>query len=69
VAEDLSPIELENALAQMIAYFLFDDYNALKSGLTNGVNTLHVMNLNGVLLPISSILFALVDAIERNIEM
>lgn len=68
VAEELSPIQLENALAQMIAYFLFDDYNALKSGLTNGVNTLHVMNLNGVLLPISSVLFALVDAIERNIE-
>lgn len=64
VAGNYSPQILEDALAQMIAFFLFDDYNALKAGLTNGTNTLHIMNLNGILVPMSSILFALADSID-----
>jgi hypothetical protein len=53
----------------MIANFLFDDYDAIGAGLTNNVNTLHVMNLNGILLPISSILFALADSINNVIDI
>jgi hypothetical protein len=53
----------------MIANFLFDDYNAIGAGLTNNVNTLHIMNLNGILVPISSILFALADSINNVIDM
>lgn len=69
VGEDMSPEPFEQALAKMIANFLFDDYNAIGAGLTNNVNTLHIMNLNGILLPISSILFALADSINNVIDM
>lgn len=69
VGEDISRAYFEVALAQMIAYFLFDDFNAIGAGLTNGANTLHIMNLNGVLLPISTILYTLADAIEETIVL
>jgi hypothetical protein len=69
VGDDKSPVPFEEALAKMIANFLFDDYNAIGAGLTNSVNTLHIMNLNGILLPISSILFALADSINNVIAL
>ena len=59
----------EDVIARNIAYLLFDDFNAIGAGLTNGVNTLHIMNLNGILVPLSTILYALADAIDRKIAI
>ena len=59
----------EQVIAKNIAYLLFDDFTAVGAGLSNGVNTLHVMNLNGILLPISTILYALADSIDKVIEL
>ena len=57
-------------ISKNIAYLLFDDYNTIGVGLENGPNAIHIMNLNGLFVPISSILYALGDAIsnEENIK-
>lgn len=69
VGQDMNDENFESIIAKNIAYLLFDDFNALGMGLTNGTNVLHIMNVNGILIPISSILYALVDAIEGIIEV
>jgi hypothetical protein len=52
-------------ISKNIAYLLFDDYNTIGVGLENGLNSIHIMNLNGLFVPISSILYALGDAISN----
>ena len=52
-------------ISKNIAYLLFDDYNTIGAGLENGPDAIHIMNLNGLFVPISSILFALADAIDN----
>lgn len=59
----------EEVIAKNIAYLLFDDFTAIGAGLTNSTNTLHLMNLNGILVPISSILYALADSIDQTITV
>lgn len=48
-------------LAEGIAYYLFDDYNTIGN---SGGNGIHVMNLQGMLIPLSAFLFALGTAIQ-----
>lgn len=53
---------LESIIAQNVAYLLFDDFDAI--GNVGNTNAIHVMNLNGVLIPLSFILTMLANAIE-----
>jgi hypothetical protein len=52
-------------ISKNIAYLLFDDFNTIGAGLENGVNAIHLVNLNGLFIPISAILYALVDALNN----
>lgn len=54
---------IENLLAQNIALFLFDDFQTL-GGESPGLTAIHLMDLNGIYVPLSFILFLLADAIR-----
>lgn len=64
-ANVLDKADLENLLARNVAYLLFDDVDQIGIENQSGTNTLHVMNLNGIYIPISLILFSLADAIDE----
>lgn len=52
--------KLERYLATDIAYFLFDDFTTIGEDLTSdSVNKLHLMNLDGIYIPLSFILYLL----------
>ena len=51
--------ELESAIAQDVAYLLFDDFESI--GVTT-TNAIHIFNLNGILIPLSFFLFTLAQA-------
>ena len=55
--------EFEKLLAQDVAYMLFDDFTTI-GNVSSGGNAIHVMNLNGVMFPMSVFLSMLADAIE-----
>lgn len=55
--------DIENLLAQNIALFLFDDFQTL-GGESPGPTAIHLMDLNGIYVPLSFILFLLADAIK-----
>lgn len=59
--------EFEKLLAQDVAYMLFDDFTTIGTVSTGG-NAVHVMNLNGVMMPMSVFLSLLADAIESVTE-
>ena len=65
VAESRVKTDFSDLISKHIAYLLFDDFETIGDGLKNGVQTIHLMNLNGVYVPISSILFALADTFEK----
>lgn len=65
VGENMKKKDYADLISKNIAFLLFDDYNTIGAGLENGPQAIHLMNLNGVLIPISSILYALVDALEN----
>lgn len=54
---------VERYVALNIAAFLFDDFNTIGEYNTGG-NAIHVMNLNGVYVPLSTLLFKLAEAAE-----
>lgn len=54
----------ENMIAQNIAYMLFDDFSTIGVK-TPGGKAIHVMNLNGVMVPMSVILYQLAMAIQQ----
>ena len=56
--------EFENLLAQDVAYMLFDDFSTIGVVSENSGNAIHIMNLNGIMMPMSVILSMLADAIE-----
>lgn len=66
VGQDMDRRDYAHIISKNIAYLLFDDFDVEGAGLQNGPQSIHIMNLNGVLVPISSILYALADAIESN---
>ena len=53
----------EEAIAQEVAYFLFDDWNTIGAAQTGG-NAIHIMSLEGIMLPLSAFLFAMGTAIN-----
>lgn len=53
----------ERLLAQDVAYMLFDDYTTIGQQDAGG-RSIHVMNLNGLMIPLSLILDLLADAID-----
>ena len=55
--------EFEKLLAQDVAYMLFDDFTTI-GNVSSGGNAIHVMNLNGIMMPLSVFLSMLADAIE-----
>lgn len=57
----------EEYIAQEIAYMLFDDYNVIGIE-TSGVQSIHIMNLNGIMMPLSGILVLLARSIEKAIK-
>lgn len=60
--------DLEKAMAQDIAYFLFDDFKTIgdetKAGDTQAI---HLMDLNGILIPLSFFLISFAKAIEEGV--
>lgn len=62
-AKVLDKDNIENLLAQNIALFLFDDFQTL-GGESPGPTAIHLMDLNGIYVPLSFILFLLADAIR-----
>lgn len=54
----------EKIIATNIAYLLFDDYTTIGEGDTQG-NALHVLDLNGIIIPLSVLLAALAQAIAE----
>lgn len=55
--------EFEELLAQDMAYMLFDDFSTIGQ-VSSGGQAIHIMNLNGIMMPMSVILTALADAID-----
>lgn len=55
--------EFEKLLAQDVAYMLFDDFTTIGTVSTGG-NAIHIMNLNGIMMPMSVFLSMLADSIE-----
>lgn len=54
--------ELRNQMSELVAYFLFDDWNQI--GASNS-NSIHLFNLNGVNIPLSYLLIGLGTAIQE----
>ena len=58
--------DFEDKIAQDLAFMLFDDFDTIGKEMQNvGVNSLHIMNLNGILLPLSFILFLMAKAVRN----
>ena len=55
--------DFERLLAQDVAYLLFDDYTTIGEADVGG-RSIHVMNLNGIIVPLSFILHCLGEAID-----
>ena len=55
--------EFEKLIAQDVAYMLFDDFTTV-GNFSSGGNAIHIMNLNGIMVPLSVVLTLLADAIE-----
>lgn len=55
--------EFEMLIAQDVAYMLFDDFTTI-GNMSSGGNAIHIMNLNGIMMPLSVVLTLLADAIE-----
>ena len=54
--------EAETMMARMIAVALFDDFNVIGSVETSGAKSIHLLDLNGTLLPLSFYLNLLSEA-------
>ena len=56
--------DFQDWIAEDIAYFLFDDFETVGLPQTSGTS-LHIFNLDGILVPLSFFLWLLADAIEK----
>lgn len=52
------------AIAASVAHFLFDDYNTIGAQTTGG-NAIHIMTVEGMMVPLSTYLFALGSALQE----
>lgn len=57
----------EDEIANYIAYMLFDDFDTIGKDMINqgNINYIHIMDLNGVMIPLSLILFLLSEAMRK----
>lgn len=56
--------DFQNWIAEDIAYFLFDDFDTI--GLPQGSGTsIHIFNLDGILVPLSFFLWLMAEAVEK----
>ena len=63
IGDNLNKADLEKAIAYNFAYLLFDDFDTI--GLDTGDGSaIHIMDLNGVLIPLSFFIHLLVKALE-----
>lgn len=67
VGENMTALkkQAEEELASDIAYFLFDDYEVVGSNQTSSVKQLHVLDLDGVYVPLSVFLQLLANAYDK----
>lgn len=56
--------DASRVLAEGIAYYLFDDYNTI-GNVSGGGQSIHVMGLQGMLIPLSAFLYALGKALNE----
>lgn len=56
--------EVSKVLAQAIAFALFDDWDTI-GNVSSGGQSIHIMNLSGVLVPLSAMLYSLGEAINN----
>jgi hypothetical protein len=59
--------EIRNHLATLIAYFLFDDID-IKNFVPTQPAAIHLLNLNGVQIPLSVFLEAACEAFAASVE-
>ena len=59
---------LERKLAGEVARFLFDDYATIGNEWKEGANTIHLMLLDGVYMPLSFVLHLLARAMEETVK-
>lgn len=59
---------LEKKLAGEVARFLFDDYATIGNEWKEGANTIHLMLLDGVYMPLSFVLHLLARAMEETVK-
>lgn len=59
--------DLEKVMAAYIGYFLFDDlqFSQIENGNITGTNFIHVLNLDGVYIPLSTFLYAVYNALNQ----
>lgn len=61
--------EFERLLAKDIAYMLFDDFNTIGSDTAKGhPDSIHIMFLDGIYVPLSTILYRLAAAMESTLK-
>jgi hypothetical protein len=65
IGQNESKGDYADIISKNISYLLFDDFNTIGAGMTNGPQSVHLMNLNGMFVPISAILYALGDALSQ----
>lgn len=59
--------DFEDKIAQDLAFMLFDDFDTIgKEMQGSSVNALHILNLNGIMLPLSFILFLMAKAVRES---
>lgn len=61
----LNKQDFQILFARYVAFLLFDDVDQIGVENASSINALHLLNLNGVLIPISLVLFSLADAIDE----
>lgn len=61
----LNKQDFQVLFARYVAFLLFDDVDQIGIENASSINALHLLNLNGVLIPISLVLFSLADAIDE----
>jgi hypothetical protein len=65
IGDNMNKSDFADIISKNITYLLFDDFDAIGAGLTNGPASIHMVNVNGLFIPISSVLYALADAIQQ----
>lgn len=68
IGEEMKP-EIETSFAKAIASALFDDFNVIGTVETQGARSIHLLDLNGILLPLSFYFYLLGEAFKGVAEL